>query len=92
MRVVVQRVRTSWTKAPRGGAGAAMRNAAPTTFTLPTGLTSALHDVSMRESDAYVPRMNVQDLADPGLVLKESDGLLRVHRPETTIFRSTRLR
>lgn len=55
MRIVVQRVRTSWTKASRGGAGAAMRSAAPTTFPLPTGLTSALHDVSMQEADLFVP-------------------------------------
>ncbi|MEW5630114.1 hypothetical protein AB1388_26660 [Streptomyces hydrogenans] len=86
MRVVVQRVRTSWTKASRGSTGATVRNAAPIAFSLPTGLTSALHDVSMQESDSFVPHMSVRDLSDPGLVLKESDGLLRVHRPETTIF------
>ncbi|MGW2256228.1 hypothetical protein ACWCXH_39800 [Kitasatospora sp. NPDC001660] len=86
MRVIVQRVRTSWTKASRGGAEATTRNAAPVAFRLPIDITSGLHDVSMRESDSFVPHMSVQDLSDPGLVLRESDGQLRVHRPETTIF------
>ncbi|MEV7026357.1 hypothetical protein [Kitasatospora sp. NPDC093558] len=86
MSLVVQRIRTSWTKASRGGPGAAIRNAAPTAFALPEGLTSALHAISMRESDAFAPHMSVADLSDPGVVLKESDGLLRVHRPEVTPF------
>ncbi|MEU3528086.1 hypothetical protein AB0E62_30175 [Streptomyces sp. NPDC038707] len=86
MRVIVQRVRTSWTKVSRGGTRAALRNAAPIAFSLPPGLTSALHDVSLRESDSFVPYTSVRDLSDPGLGLRESDGLLRVHRPETTVF------
>lgn len=86
MDVVVQRVRTSWTKASRGGAGAAARNAAPTVFLLPLGLKSGLHEVDMQESDAFRPKPSEQDLSDPGLVLRETDGLLRVHPPETSIF------
>ena len=86
MDVVVQRVRTSWTKASRGGVGAAARNAAPTVFSLPPGLRSGLHKVVMRESDAFSPQMSEQDLSDPGLVLREADGLLRVQPPETSMF------
>ena len=78
MDVVVQRVRTSWTKASRGGAGAAARNAAPTVFSLPPGLHSGLHEVVIRESDAFSPQMSEQDLSDPGLVLRSSQALTSI--------------
>ncbi|MFB7331254.1 hypothetical protein ACFC00_06370 [Streptomyces adustus] len=86
MDVVVQRVRTSWTKKSRGGPGAARRNAAPTAFSLPPGLSTALHEVTMRESDSFEPRMQVRDLSPPGAIHREVDGLLRVHPPEVSMF------
>ncbi len=86
MDVVVQRVRTSWTKASRGGPGAAARNAAPTVFPLPPGLRSGLHDVAMGEADAFSPRVSEHDLSRPGIVLREVDGLLQVGPPETSSF------
>ncbi|MPY31294.1 hypothetical protein FNH09_08270 [Streptomyces adustus] len=86
MDVVVQRVRTSWTKESRGGPGAARRNAAPTAFSLPPSLSTALHEVAMRESDSFEPRMQVRDLSAPGAILREVDGLLRVDPPEVSMF------
>ncbi|MER5790840.1 hypothetical protein [Streptomyces sp. NPDC001980] len=86
MDAVVQRVRTSWTKKSRGGPGAARRNAAPTAFSLPPGLSAALHEVAMQESDSFEPRMQVRDLSAPGTILREADGLLRVDPPEVSLF------
>ncbi|MFF3920643.1 hypothetical protein ACFYZB_46115 [Streptomyces sp. NPDC001852] len=86
MDVVVQRVRTSWTKKSRGGPGAARRNAAPTAFSLPPGLSTAHHEVAMREFDSFEPRIQVRDLSAPGTVLREVDGLLRVDPPEVSMF------
>jgi hypothetical protein len=86
MDAVVQRVRTSWTKKSRGGSEAAHRNAAPTAFLLPPGLSSALHEVAMRESDSFEPRIQMRDLSAPGTILREADGLLRVDPPEVSMF------
>ncbi|MEV6998526.1 hypothetical protein AB0N62_12645 [Streptomyces sp. NPDC093982] len=86
MNAVVQRVRTSWTKKSRGGSEAARRNAVPTAFLLPSGLSSALHEVAMRESDSFEPRVQVRDLSAPGTILREIDGLLRVDPPEVSMF------
>ncbi|MER5537413.1 hypothetical protein [Streptomyces mirabilis] len=86
MDAVVQRVRTSWTKKSRGGSEAARRNAAPTAFLLPPGLSSALHEVAMRESDSFEPRIQMRDLSAPGTILREVDGLLRVDPPEVSMF------
>lgn len=86
MDAVVQRVRTSWTKKSRGGSEAARRNAAPTVFLLPPGLSSALHEVAMGEADSFEPRMQVRDLSAPGMILRKVDGLLRVDPPEVTMF------
>ncbi|WP_326784847.1 hypothetical protein [Streptomyces sp. NBC_00151] len=86
MNAVVQRVRTSWTKKSRGGPEAALRNAAPTVFLLPPGLSSALHEVTMRESDSFQPHMQAGDLSAPGTILREVDGVLRVDPPGTTMF------
>ncbi|MFD6416245.1 hypothetical protein [Streptomyces sp. NPDC060194] len=82
MNVVVQRVRTSWTKASRGGPGAAVRNAAPIAFAVPLGLGSGLHEVVLAEADGFVPQMTEGELSDAGLQLREADGLLRVRPPE----------
>ncbi|MFC8431134.1 hypothetical protein [Streptomyces sp. NPDC057253] len=86
MDVVVQRVCTSWTKKSRGGSEAARRNAAPTAFLLPPGMTAGLHEVAMRESDFFEPSTEVQDLSAPGTILREVDGLLRVDPPEVSMF------
>ncbi|MGW7540935.1 hypothetical protein ACWGKQ_07415 [Streptomyces sp. NPDC054770] len=86
MDAVVQRIRTSWTKKSRGGPEAARRNAAATVFSLPPGVSSALHEVTMRESDSFEPRMQVRDLSMPGVILREVDGLLRVDPPEVSMF------
>lgn len=40
----------------------------------------------MREADAFEPRMQVQELTEPGVILRETDGLLRVDPPEMTMF------
>ncbi|WP_217549346.1 hypothetical protein [Streptomyces sp. GbtcB6] len=86
MDAVVQRVRTSWTKKSRGGPEAARRNATPTAFSLPPGLSSALHEVAMQEPDSFEPRMQVRDLSAPGVILREVNGLLRVDPPEVSMF------
>ncbi|MEU6139998.1 hypothetical protein ABZ848_06500 [Streptomyces sp. NPDC047081] len=90
MDAVVQWVRTSWTKKSRGGPEAARRNATPTAFLLPPGLSSALHEIEMREFDSFEPRMKVQDLSAPGTILREVDGLLRVDPPEVSMFAKPR--
>lgn len=86
MDAVVQRVHTSWTKKSRGGSEAARRNAAPTAFLLPPGLSSALHEIAMRESDSFEPHTQVRDLSAPGTILREVDGLLRVDPPGVSMF------
>lgn len=86
MDVVVQRVRTSWTKKSRGGFEAVRRNAAATAFLLPPGLNAALHEVTMRESESFEPRAQVQELSALGTILREVDGLLRVGPPEVSKF------
>ncbi|MEU5068901.1 hypothetical protein ACFVJM_39385 [Streptomyces virginiae] len=86
MNVVVQRVRTTWTKASRGGAAAAVRNAAPMAFPLPPDLTSGLHEVQMREADGFQPHERVLDFADLEVTLREADGSLRVSPPQMSSF------
>ncbi|WP_055633446.1 hypothetical protein [Streptomyces griseoruber] len=86
MDAVVQWVCTSWTKKSRGGSEAGCRNAAPTAFLLPPGMSAGLHEVAMRESDSFEPRTQVRDLSAPGTILREADGLLRVDPPEVSMF------
>lgn len=86
MEVTVQRVQTWWTKASRGGAAAAVRNSAPTAFPLPPGFVSGLHDVVLREFEEFAPVARVLDLADAGLELRVTDGLLRIGPPVTSVF------
>ncbi|MFD6493479.1 hypothetical protein ACFV99_23735 [Streptomyces sp. NPDC059944] len=86
MDVVVQRIRTSWTKKSRGGPGAARRNAAPTAFSSPPRFNATFHEVAMRESDSFEPHVQVRDLSAPGTILREVDGLLRVDPPEVSMF------
>ena len=79
MAVVVQWVRTSWTKRSRGGAAAAQRNAAPAGFVLPCRVeASFLHKVVMREQDDFAPVSSLGPVGDAPVQLREGDGRLRV--------------
>jgi hypothetical protein len=82
MDTVVQRVGMSWTKESRGGREAVRRSAAPTAFPIPSGLASALHEVSLLESSSFQPHAQVRDLAECGMNLLEADGFLTVSPPE----------
>ena len=77
--VAVQQVRTLWTTASRGGAGAARRNAAPVAFAWPTP-DAPLHVVTQREREQFAPRSAVAAELPPELVdefdLRERDGRL----------------
>ena len=94
MDAVVQRVRTSWTKASRGGAGATRRNATPTAFLLPPNLRAGAHEVLMRESDAFHPSARELDFSELETIPRVVDGLLRIPPPQysalATLPRSTR--
>jgi hypothetical protein len=63
MDVVVQRVRTTWTKKSRGAPGAALRNAVPDAFELPPGPPPLFQDVSVREWEGFSPEMSVVQAA-----------------------------
>ncbi|MCG8917528.1 hypothetical protein L6E12_17225 [Actinokineospora sp. PR83] len=81
MDVVVQWVRTWWTKESRSGAAAARRNALPTAFVLPEVVAPVVHAVEMREwEDDFAPRSSVvRALPERDAVrLREADGTLRV--------------
>jgi hypothetical protein len=58
MEPVAQWVRTCWTKASRGGPGAARRNATPVAFSLPSGVGPLVHEVVMREGQDFVPQFD----------------------------------
>jgi hypothetical protein len=77
---VVQRVRTEWTKASRGGEAATARNAAPIAFPLFSTEAPALHDVVMAEHAAFSPEHTLRpDLPDESeLELRLVEGRLRV--------------
>ena len=79
MDVVVQLVRTSWTKWSRGGAEAARRNAVPVAFPL-DHTRPGVHEVVVREEDGFEPRfLPVRAELGAGEVsLREEDGRLRV--------------
>ncbi|MFC9292981.1 hypothetical protein ACFTWH_06245 [Streptomyces sp. NPDC057011] len=90
METVVQWVRTSWTKQSRGGPGAALRNAAPVAFPLPRTAAPFVQEVLMHEADAFEPRFVTHSVppepdAEPSVLLREEDGLLRV-QPAVTPF------
>ncbi|SDY38910.1 hypothetical protein SAMN05421504_105395 [Amycolatopsis xylanica] len=72
----LQWVRTSWTKASRGGAGAARRNAVPVAFPVPGGQPA--HEVLMNERDGFEPRMSMGATLPADVMLQEEDGLLHV--------------
>lgn len=81
--IVVQRIRTSWTKESRGGRGAVLRSAAPEAFPIPTGVSSGLHEVSLEEYASFRPEVRLGDLAECGIALQEqeADGFLTVGPP-----------
>ncbi|GLZ13014.1 hypothetical protein Acsp04_32490 [Actinomadura sp. NBRC 104425] len=80
MDVTIQLVRVSWTKASRGGPGAARRNACPEAFPLPSVDPPFVHTVHMREEHDFAPHETVtegpphRDLVH----VREHDGLLHV--------------
>jgi hypothetical protein len=59
MDVIVQRVRTTWSKRSRGFPDATLRNAAPTAFELPSGRPPLFHDVALREEHDFEPQVKV---------------------------------
>ncbi len=60
MQPVVQWVRTSWTKASRGGPDATRRNVTPLAFPLPAGDGPLVHGIVMREGEDFVPHARHQ--------------------------------
>ena len=81
--VVVQWVRTSWTKRSRGGTQAARRNVVPTAFPLPIMRTPFVHEVLTDEHDDFQPHSTTHDGLpdsddDLGVSLREAAGLLRI--------------
>lgn len=74
MVIIVQWVRTSWTKLSRGGPAAAVRNAAPIAFPLPVTHRSVVHEVTMDEKHDFQPDFDLTDLPilqPPGRTLAE---------------------
>jgi hypothetical protein len=78
--VVVQWVRTYWTKRSRGAPGATRRNAAPEAFLLPEAVPPFVHEVRMQESDDFTPHQTVTSGLPPAaqVELTEADGALTV--------------
>jgi hypothetical protein len=66
--IVIQRVGTTWTKASRGGAGAAARNQCPSAFPLP--VDAVLHSVDMAEENQFEPLHESADVV-PASVREE---------------------
>ncbi|AEV83590.1 hypothetical protein ACWT_2851 [Actinoplanes sp. SE50] len=54
--VIVQRVRTTWSKQSRGNPGAALRSAVPEAFPLPAAGAPLFHDITVAEDEDFVPR------------------------------------
>lgn len=78
--VIAQLVRTEWTKQSRGGPGAALRNAAPVGFALPSVHPPLTHVVIMAERDGFEPAESLE-YARPdrdNIRLTEAGGRLRV--------------
>ncbi|MBP2478791.1 hypothetical protein JOF53_007663 [Crossiella equi] len=77
-------MKTSWTKASRGGAAATRRNALPVAFTLPETTVPLWHEVRMTEWDnGFTPRHTVRPGAPPRheVHVREEEGRLRVMPP-----------
>ncbi|RAS63672.1 hypothetical protein C8D87_10673 [Lentzea atacamensis] len=77
--VVVQWVRTEWTKASRGGVSAGLRNSLPVAFALPH-TKAAVHEVFQREWEDYEPVWSEESssIDRMRLGLREEDGILAV--------------
>ncbi|WP_434450429.1 hypothetical protein [Lentzea sp. E54] len=85
--VVVQWVRTEWTKQSRGGAGATRRNGVPVAFPLPH-LKPAVHEVRLREWEDFEPVWSKESSTIDRLELvlhEEDDGVLSVQLQDTMI-------
>lgn len=78
--VAVQLVKTTWTKASRGGGEASRRNSVPTLFPAADQARPCWQEISQDELDGFTPRMTVTT-GIPGkalIALTESADLLRV--------------
>ncbi|MFF9193658.1 hypothetical protein ACF09L_00490 [Streptomyces sp. NPDC014779] len=78
MDITVQWIKTSWTKASRGGDAAARRDAAPVGFVLPEVASGRAHFVRMAEGDGFEPRQGWIDLRELSVSLREEGEQLRV--------------
>jgi hypothetical protein len=76
--VVLQWVRTSWTKRSRGGVGAARRNAVPVGFAVPAGHAPFAHLVVMREQDDFRPSDSVEAVTSVDVSLRRVGTRVRV--------------
>jgi hypothetical protein len=78
--VVVQWVRTYWTKRSRGAPGAIRRSAVPEAFSLPEAVPPFVHEVRMSECDDFTPHSTVTSGLPPDaqVELAEAEGVLRV--------------
>jgi hypothetical protein len=104
--VVVQRVRTLWTRRSRGFPAAVARHAVPVAFELPSGRGPLFHDVAVREWDGFVPEETVVGVAPSRrevslraagdtLLVRVPDGFgvpVRAFRPTVTLRRGEWLR
>ncbi len=84
--VVVQWIRTSWTKRSRGGAAAATRNAAPVGFPVAAAQAPFAHIVVMREQDGFRPAESIGALASADVSLRHVDTRLRVFPQVRAVF------
>ncbi len=78
--VLVQWVRTYWTKRSRGAPGAARRNALPEAFLLPRAAAPFVHEVRMYECDGFAPHPAVTSGLPPAaeVELAGAGGVLTV--------------
>ena len=78
--VLVQWVRTYWTKRSRGAPGATRRSALPEAFPLPQAAAPFVHEVRMHECDDFTPHPTVTSGLPPAaeMELAEADGVLTV--------------
>ncbi|XVV16855.1 hypothetical protein ACQP2X_21485 [Actinoplanes sp. CA-131856] len=82
MDVIVQRVVTLWSKRSRGFPNAALRNAVPPAFPLPSGRPPLFHDVDVREENCFEPRSEVRPLTPRAFGLHLAGDVLRVRVPD----------
>ncbi|MFE9575105.1 hypothetical protein ACFYO1_01865 [Nocardia sp. NPDC006044] len=85
MAIVMQWVRTSWTKNSRGAPAATVRNAAPVAFELPDVGRAIVHEVTMKESSHFHASSTMRDLPPiqprmtmEGVSLTQVSGVLHV--------------